>query len=469
MNDLASHAYDRFTEPHAARRAALACMVTLAVTLGIGRFAFTPLLPLMLHGGAFGQPQLDIQHGGWLASFNYAGYFVGAVSCAALRVEPARMVRVGLVATVLLTLAMGVTSHFWVWAVVRFIAGAVSAWTFVFASQWGLRRLAELGAHGWSGVIYTGPGVGIVGTGVLVSVAGGFGATAGWIGFGRIGAALSAVVWPVFRGAAGVGGEGAGRRGRGTVGEVDAGQHGTSRSSNVRAAVGEPGASQRAASEPAVSQSAASQRAASQLASRHARHTLHRADAIWLILLYGIPGFGYIITATFLPVIARHALPGSSWPDLFWPMFGAALIVGALLGARLPAHWDNRTLLAGCYVLQAIGIALGIVWPTAGGFSLGSVLIGLPFTAITLFAMREARRLRGDDAAGLMGYATAAYGVGQIVGPLVAAPIAEHTGSFSPALWLAVGALMVGAAGLIAVAHLPRGRGHDRMPDCGCN
>src|SRR6185437_13064406 len=160
MNDLASRAYDRSTETHAARRAALACMVTLAVALGIGRFAFTPLLPLMLHGSALGQPQLDIQHGGWLASFNYAGYFVGAVSCAALRVQPARMVRVGLIATVALTLAMGVTSQFWVWAVVRFVAGAVSAWTFVFASQWGLRRLAELGAHSWSGVIYTGPGVG---------------------------------------------------------------------------------------------------------------------------------------------------------------------------------------------------------------------------------------------------------------------------------------------------------------------
>lgn len=148
-------------------------------------------------------------------------------------------------------------------------------------------------------------------------------------------------------------------------------------------------------------------------------------------------------------------------------MFGAALIVGALLAARLPVHWDNRSLLAGCYVLQACGIALGIVWPTAGGFSFGSILIGLPFTAITLFAMREARRLRGDDAAGLMGYATAAYGVGQIVGPLVAAPIAEQTGSFSPALWLAAGALLVGAAGLIAVARIPRGRG--RMPNCGCN
>jgi MFS family permease len=425
MIDLASSAQDTATERHAARRAALACMITLAVVLGIGRFAFTPLLPLMLHGSALGQPQIDIQHGGWLASANYAGYFVGAITCAALRVEPARMVRVGLVATVLLTLAMGVTSQFWVWAVVRFVAGAVSAWTFVFASQWGLRRLAELGAHGWGGVIYTGPGMGIVGTGLLVSAAGGYGATVGWIGFGLIGAVLSILVWPVFRTAPG-----------------DA----------TRATGPATTATRRA--------SPAGQRAST-------NHAWHRADAFWLILLYGVPGFGYIITATFLPVIARHALPGSSWPDLFWPMFGAALIVGALLAARLPVHWDNRTLLAGCYVLQAAGIALGIVWPTAGGFSLGSILIGLPFTAITLFAMREARRLLGDEAAGLMGYATAAYGVGQIVGPLVAAPIAEHTGSFSPALWLAAGTLLLGAVGLIVVAHMPRGRG--RMPDCGCN
>ncbi|MFL9894486.1 YbfB/YjiJ family MFS transporter [Paraburkholderia sp. RL17-381-BIF-C] len=429
MNEFASIARGSLAGQHAARRTALACMVTLAVALGIGRFAFTPLLPLMLHGGAFGQPQIDIQHGGWLASFNYAGYFVGAVSCAALRIEPARMVRAGLAATVLLTLAMGVTSQFWVWAAVRFLAGAVSAMTFVFASQWGLRRLAELGAPEWGGVIYTGPGVGIVGTGLLVTVADGYGPSTGWLGFGLVAAVLAIVVWPVFTGR----GNERGAR------QVD--------------------------SDAAPAETPATPAPAPR---SHALPTTTRpADALWLILLYGIPGFGYIITATFLPVIARHALPGSSWPDLFWPMFGAALIVGALLAARLPVHWDNRKLLAGCYVLQACGIALGIVWPTAGGFSFGSILIGLPFTAITLFAMREARRLRGDDAAALMGYATAAYGVGQIVGPLVAAPIAAQSGSFSPALWLAATALLVGAAGLIVVARMTRGRG--RMPDCGCN
>ena len=106
--------------------------------------------------------------------------------------------------------------------------------------------------------------------------------------------------------------------------------------------------------------------------------------------------------------------------------------------------------------MQAVGIVAGIVWPTAAGFALGSVLIGLPFTAITLFAMREARRLRGERAAGLMGYVTAAYGIGQIAGPLVAAPLAAHSGSFSGALWLAAAALLVGSAGFAAVSRRTR-------------
>ncbi|TDV04622.1 YbfB/YjiJ family MFS transporter [Paraburkholderia caballeronis] len=466
MNDFVSRASMRLASrphphPHAVRRAALACMAAMAVALGVGRFAFTPLLPLMLHGGG-----LDLRHGGWLASLNYAGYFVGAVSCAALRIAPAKVVRASLAATVLLTLAMGVAHQFWVWGIVRFVGGIVSAWAFVFASQWGLRRLAELGAQPWSGVIYTGPGFGIVGTGLFVGVAGGFGASVGWIGFGVVSAVIVAVVWPVFGdGAAAIGAVAPGA----TNGPPSAATANASGTAMPGAAAGSAGAG---AAFPAAhrSDSAAlshgakdpqTKNLAKQAAavSSRAQPVAHpnRADAFWLVLLYAIPGFGYIITATFLPVIARHALPGSAWPDLFWPMFGAALVVGALSAARLPLHWDNRSLLAACYVLQAAGIGLGIVWPTAAGFSLGSVLIGLPFTAITLFAMREARLLRGERAAGLMGYATAAYGVGQIAGPLVAAPLAASTGSFSPSLWLAAIALVAGAVGLVWRVAVTRG------------
>jgi len=380
-------------------------MTGLAVALGVGRFAFTPLLPLMLADGSLG-----LRAGGWLASANYAGYFIGALSCARLAVEPARMVRLGLAATVLLTAAMGIGHALPVWLATRFVAGVVSAWTFVFVSQWGLRRLAALQAGAASGLIYAGPGVGIVLTGLIGSALAGHRAASGWLGFAALSAVLSAAIWRVF----------------GAAAPVARAEHAPTPGDTAAQAAPKP----------------------------------RKADAVWLVALYTMPGFGYIITATFLPVIARAALPaGSPWPDLFWPMFGAALIPGALAAARLPAHWDNRMLLAAGCALQAAGIAAGIVWPTAAGFALGSVLIGLPFTAITLFAMREARRLHGERAAGLMGYATASYGAGQISGPLVAAPLASHYGSFSPALWLAAAALLAGAVGFAAIATRAARRG----------
>ncbi|MDM0111170.1 YbfB/YjiJ family MFS transporter [Variovorax sp. J22R133] len=380
-------------DPRGAWRAALACMVTLAVVMGLGRFAFTPMLPIMLHEG-----KIDLQGGGLLASLNYLGYFLGAVSCAAIHMRPVAMVRGGLVATAALLAGMGLMDGFTIWGVLRTAAGVMSAWTFVFASGWGLRRLAETSSPKLGGVIYTGPGIGIAVTGLLGGSIGRWGSDASWIVFGVMALVLTAVIWRVF----------------------DDGNH------HHAATASGPGASPAAVAAPV---SAAD-----------------RSDARWLVGLYGLAGFGYIITATFLPVIARQAFPGSALADLFWPLFGLAVIPGALIGARAPSHWDNRLLLAAGYTMQAVGVVLSVAWPTTAGFALGSLLLGLPFTAITLFAVRDARRLRGNAAAGLIGYATASYGVGQIVGPLFAAPLAQRTGSFSVPLLVAAGALAFGAA-----------------------
>ena len=123
-------------------RAALACMVTLAVAMGLGRFAFTPMLPIMLHEG-----KLELAGGGVLASLNYLGYFLGAVSCAAIGVKASTMVRGGRVATAVLLIGMGLLHSFTGWGVLRWAAGVMSAWVFVFASGWGLRRLAETNAQ----------------------------------------------------------------------------------------------------------------------------------------------------------------------------------------------------------------------------------------------------------------------------------------------------------------------------------
>jgi hypothetical protein len=314
------------------------------------------------------------------------------VTCAALRVRPATMVRGGLLATAVLLLGMGLLDGFAAWGLLRTAAGVMSAWVFVFASGWGLRRLAETGSPTLAGVIYTGPGIGIAATGFLGGVVGRWGSDIAWIGFGLLALAMIAIIWRVFDDGAPVA----------------------------------AGAAAPTSPEPPSSPD-------------------DRSDARWLVALYGLAGFGYIITATFLPVIARQALPGSSWPDLFWPLFGMAIVPGALIGSRAPAHWDNRLLLCVAYALQAAGVVLSVAWPTVAGFALGSLLLGMPFTAITLFAVRDARRLRGNAAAGLIGYATASYGVGQILGPLFAAPLAQRTGSFAVPLLAAAAVLAAGS------------------------
>jgi len=388
---------------------ALAGLMALAVAMGIGRFAFTPILPMMLHDGV-----VDLASASWLASANYLGYMLGALLCtlqpwlwAKFRWLPllayVSLVRAGLIATGLLTLAMA-----WqlpaVWPALRFAAGMTSAVVFVYTSGWCLSRLAKLGVPAMGGIIYAGPGVGIVVSGLLASgmVAWDWTAATGWLIFGALAFGLSATVWHIFR---------------------SGGEH--------LMPLGSPSLPAAGAGAAAPSQSGQSEMAL-------------------LTLAYSLAGFGYIITATFLPVIARAALPGSAWLDLFWPIFGLGVMIGALLAARMPHGEDLRVRLGVCYGVQALGIAASLWSPSLAGFAIGSLLLGMPFTAITFFALQEVRRLRPATAASFIGLLTAAYGVGQILGPQLVAVLLKHSASrgegFTLALEIAASTLLAGAA-----------------------
>src|SRR5437868_11688487 len=106
---------------------ALAALVALAVAMGIGRFAFTPLLPMMQADAG-----LTLGQGAWLASANYAGYLLGALS--ASRVAPAIGIRGGLAAIGVTTMAMGLLEGMAAWAVLRFAAGLASGWAMIHVS-----------------------------------------------------------------------------------------------------------------------------------------------------------------------------------------------------------------------------------------------------------------------------------------------------------------------------------------------
>lgn len=396
---------------------ALAGMVSLAVAMGIGRFAFTPLLPMMLADGV-----VDLPGASWLASANYLGYLLGALLCTFQPwfwrrlpglppLNSPALVRAGLAATALLTLGMALQSP-GLWPLLRFAAGMASAVVFLYTSGWCLAQLARGDATALGGLMYAGPGAGIVASGLLAGAMVHWhqSAAAGWLLFGVLAALLSALVWPVF----------------------------------ARDDPAGPAATPTAA--PATSVSAGG-----------------GAEMALLALAYGLAGFGYIITATFLPVIARQALPGSPWLDLFWPVFGAAVIAGALLSTRIRFAGDLRYLLAACYVMQSAGVAVSTFKPTLAGFIAGSLLLGLPFTTITFFAMREARRLRPVSPTGLMGLLTAMYGVGQIAGPPLAAVLIARSGTpargFALSLEIAAAALVGGALLYLELARrypLPR-------------
>lgn len=379
---------------------AIAGMLALAVGMGIGRFAFTPLMPMMLHDRL-----IDLAAASWLASANYLGYLLGAVLCTLqprlwlrLQLPPlvsSRMVRFGLAATCTLTVLMAVdNAALWPW--LRFLAGIVTAITFVYTSSWCLTHLSRLNAAAAGAAIYAGPGIGIVVSGLMASVMvlGDWRASSGWLAFGALASLMTAIAWPSFRGA-----------------------------------------------DPLPLTQSAPVDARRQGGSN--------AEKAALTLAYGLSGFGYIITATFLPVIARTALPGSAWLDLFWPILGLGVACGALLATRIPARIDPRLVLAGCYLMQATGVALSNLLPSLTGFALGSILVGLPFTVITFFVMQLGRKLHPQSASGIIGLLSASFALCQIGGPPVAALLLanapDHATGFAWALYLAATALLAGA------------------------
>ena len=379
---------------------ALTGTLSLAVAMGIGRFAFTPLMPMMLHDHV-----LDLSSASWLASANYVGYLLGALLCSLQPMLWAKrgwsplpsppMVRGGLALTCLFTAMMALDAPAaWPW--LRFLAGLVTAVAFVFTSSWCLGHLSRLKAPAAGGIVYAGPGVGIAISGLLASVMVQleWHSRSGWLAFGLLAAVMTAIVWRAY-------------------GHPDA-----------ELALGS-GSNEKISNSGSVTEKAA------------------------LTIAYGFAGFGYIITATFLPVIARTALPDSAWPDLFWPLLGIGVAIGALIASRIPSRIDQRLLLVGCYLMQAIGIALSNLMPSLMGFAIGSVLVGLPFTAITFFAVQVGRRLHPQAPSAIIGLLSASFGLCQIGGPPVATLLISYAPStavgFSWSLHVAAATLVVGA------------------------
>jgi MFS family permease len=370
--------------PLHAGAAALTGLAALGVAMGIGRFAFTPILPMMVE-----ERGLTLAQGGWLAAANYAGYLAGALSAIGLKLQPATAIRAGMIAISLSTLGMGLEQGLLSWVALRAAAGLGSAWVLVFVSTWSLERLARAGRPDLAGTVYGGVGVGILfaGCACLALMAAKATSRDAWLVLGLAALAVSVLLWPY----------------------LDAPSGGSAaRASSPRPAASSPG--------------------------------------MWrLVLCYGAFGFAYIIPATFLPVMGKQASVDAVMFGWAWPAFGAAAAASTLLAGLLSGRLAHRTLWTGASLVMALGTATPLLLPGLAGVVAAALCVGGTFMVITMAAMEEARRVAGARAQALMAGMTSAFAAGQVVGPIAASTLVRVAGDLDTAMLAACATLVLGA------------------------
>ena len=350
-------------EPPTTASVVCAGALTLAVAMGIGRFAFTPLLPLMMRDGL-----IDATVGAELAAANYLGYLAGALSAARLAGQALRLVWASLLAIALLTAAAGLASGELAWSLLRFGAGLASAWAMVGISSWSLTELARRGQGALGALVFGGVGGGIILAGMLAWVSAGAGARTLWLQMAAAALLL-------------------------TIGVV-----GLTRGMARRIALASP-------SDPTTAAAPAGLPAGS-----------------WpLVICYGCAGLGYILPATFLPAMARSLIDDPQRFGLAWPLFGLAAWTSAMVSAARGRSRRGSPLRtwALCQLAIGLGAAMPLLSQSGAAIALAALLVGSTFVLVTVIGLEQARALAPGNPAPLLGRMTASFALGQIAGPLL--------------------------------------------------
>jgi MFS family permease len=368
-------------------------MLGMVVVMGIGRFAYTPILPLM-------QRDLGMSHtlAGTLAGLNYLGYLIGALLCTfAPHLLRSRLVAVAsLGLSLITTIGMGFTSVELWWSLMRLSGGVASALLFIIIAAEVGETLARSGHGHWLGLLYSGIGLGIALSGILVpyfDALGNWSTT--WIGMGGVacgGAFLGVVL---------------GRR-----------------RINVHSSV------------PAASKTKGSLR------------------PVWMLgSAYFLEGLGYIVTATFIVTIVATTAGLEPFAPYTWVAVGLAAVPSTIIWPLLARRFGIRRALLAAYTLQAAGIGVSACSTSLAGVMFAAVSFGATFLGIVAMVLSEGKARMGAHAGQAAAFLTAMFSLGQMVGPVVAGWLADIHQDFTLALLLAAGTVMGGALLLVLDSH----------------
>ncbi|MCY1415445.1 D-galactonate transporter [compost metagenome] len=370
---------------------------SLLLALGVARFAYTPLLPVMQ-----AQAGLGLAEGGWLAALNYAGYLSGALIASLISdlVLKDRLYRIGMVLAVLSTLLMGLTSDFTLWAVSRFVAGLSSAASMLLGTglilNWLIRhnQRSELGIH------FSGVGLGIIGCSAVVALLG------QWLDWREQWFALSALACLLLV--------------------------------------------------PALAWLPKPDRSPLTTSGQPMRDNPPSRLFLRLFMAaYFCAGVGYVVSATFIVAIVDH-LPGlagkGSWSFLAIGLAAAPACIVWDFVARRTGELNALILAA---VLQVVGILLPLSGGIAGALA-GALLFGGTFVGMVSLVLCMAGRYYPTRPAKMMGKMTLSYGAAQIVGPAVTGWLAAALGSYAGGLYFAAAMMVLGTLLLLALKGVER-------------
>lgn len=363
-----------------AQRFAWSGAIALVVAMGIGRFVYTPILPEMARA-------LSLDHAmtGWIASANFAGYLAGALIAPLFEKRERAAAITAMFLSAITTAAMGAFASPFAFIVLRALGGVASAVVLVCGSTIVLAGLQAKRRDGLSALYFAGVGIGIALSAAMIWLMHGASWQTLWFASGAI-SLIGAIA--------------------------------------VAALLPPPLVPAQQAAQPA--------------------RTENSRAMVPLLIAYGLFGFGYVITATFLIVEVRGFHLSAAMEPAVW------LIVG-LSGAPSVAAWTwigARIGLLRAFalasVIEAIGVATSVLWAALPGALIAAFLLGATFMGLTALGLRGAREHAADPPR-MTAWMTGAFGVGQILGPIFAGQLAAHTGSFTLPTLIAAGMLVIGA------------------------
>ena len=179
---------------------------------------------------------------------------------------------------------------------------------------------------------------------------------------------------------------------------------------------------------------------------------------LWPLLVnYTCEGFGYSITATFIVAIVK-AHPGmEAIGDWVWIVVGLAGLPSCIFWSAIAERIGYATALALAYAVQLAGILLPAITDSPWAALAAAIFFGGTFMAITALILAVGRQsARGQGFAVL----TAGFGLGQILGPLLAGYLGAGRAGFDTALFIAGGVIAIGLVFLALAVMQARARAH---------